>query len=100
MFIVTKIWRSGFGDVLKEVKTQLERLQLEYIDLYLIHWPIPTFDHSVKPAKPTTRSLEQIWVDMEKLVELGLVRNIGVSNCPCALLANLLANCKIPPCMN
>ena len=37
---------------------------------------------------------------MESLVELGLVRNIGVSNCPCALLANLLANCKIPPCIN
>ena len=37
---------------------------------------------------------------MESLVEAGLVRNIGVSNCPCALLANLLANCKIPPCMN
>ena len=54
MFIVTKLWRTGFGDVLKEVKTQLERLQTEYIDLYLIHWPIPTFDHTVKPAKPTT----------------------------------------------
>jgi len=37
---------------------------------------------------------------MESLVEKGLTRNIGVSNCPCALLANLLANCRIPPCMN
>lgn len=54
MFIVTKLWRTGFGDVLKEVKSQLEKLRLDYVDLYLIHWPIPTFDHSVKPAKPTT----------------------------------------------
>ncbi|RLI64966.1 MAG: aldo/keto reductase [Candidatus Asgardarchaeum californiense] len=70
VFIVTKVWSTHlhYDDVIKAAKGSLKRLRLKYVDLYLIHWP----SHAV-PLSETMKA-------MEKLVEMGLVRYIGVSN--------------------
>jgi len=70
LFIATKIWITHlkYDQVLKAAQRSLERLQCAYIDLYQIHWPSP-----LVPIKETMRA-------MEKLVDEGKVRYIGVSN--------------------
>jgi diketogulonate reductase-like aldo/keto reductase len=70
LFISTKVWplHLKYDDVLKAAQRSLENLQCSYIDMYLIHWPNPRV-----PIKETMRA-------MEKLVDDGKVRYIGVSN--------------------
>ena len=70
VFIITKVWYANlrYEDVLKAARMSLKRLGVDYIDLYLIHWPNPSI-----PLKETMKA-------MEKLVNDGLVRHIGVSN--------------------
>lgn len=70
LFVVTKVWpmHLKYDQVLKAAQRSLERLQCSYIDLYQIHWPNP-----MVPIKETMRA-------MEKLVDDGKVRYIGVSN--------------------
>ena len=70
VFIVTKVWYTNlrYDDVLKAARRSLKRLGVDYIDLYLIHWPNPAI-----PLRETMKA-------MEKLVNMGLVRYIGVSN--------------------
>jgi diketogulonate reductase-like aldo/keto reductase len=70
LFIATKVWRSHlrYDQVLKAAQRSLEKLQCSYIDLYQIHWP-----NARVPIKETMRA-------MEKLVDDGTIRYIGVSN--------------------
>jgi len=70
LFVATKVWpmHLKYDQVLKAAQRSLERLQSSYIDLYQIHWPNP-----MVPIKETMRA-------MEKLVDDGKVRYIGVSN--------------------
>jgi len=70
LFVATKVWpmHLKYDQVLKAAQRSLERLQSSYIDLYQIHWPNP-----MVPIKETMRA-------MEKLVDHGKVRYIGVSN--------------------
>ena len=70
IFVTSKVWQINlrYDDVLKAAERSLKRLQTKYIDLYLIHWP--------NPAIPLSETMKA----MEKLVELGKVRYIGVSN--------------------
>ena len=70
LFIATKVWSTHlkYSQVLKAAQRSLEKLQCSYIDLYQIHWPNP-----LVPIKETMRA-------MEKLVDEGKVRYIGVSN--------------------
>lgn len=70
LFIVSKVWNTNlrYNDVIKSAKKSLERLKTDYIDLYLIHWPNPRI-----PLSETMKA-------MEKLVEDGIARYIGVSN--------------------
>lgn len=71
LFITTKLWNSDQGSttVRPALEASLERLGLDYIDLYLIHWPTPARDLYV-----------DTWKQMEQLKADGLVRSIGVSN--------------------
>jgi 2,5-diketo-D-gluconate reductase A len=71
LFITTKLWNSdqGSATVRPALEASLERLGLEYVDLYLIHWPTPARDLYV-----------ETWKEMEKLKADGLARSIGVSN--------------------
>jgi len=89
----------------------LKDLQLTYLDLYLVHWPIP-FEHTTINLHPVWNkdskglpkldkvSMQETWQEMEKLLEAGLVKQIGVSNFPCALFNDLLGYAKIVPAAN
>lgn len=76
VFVVTKVWHTNlrYDDVLKAAKRSLKRLKTSYIDLYLIHWPNPKI------------SLRDTMKALEKLVDDGIVRYIGVSNFSVELL--------------
>jgi diketogulonate reductase-like aldo/keto reductase len=73
LFISTKLWHDEYHDVEGAVKRSLGRLGLDYLDMFLIHWP------NGYMAEPK-RAMYQVWADMEALVEKGLVKSIGISN--------------------
>ena len=76
LFITTKVWRTNLSetDLLDSMRASLKRLQLDYVDLYLIHWPNPDI-----PLNETVRA-------MEKCVDEGYTRHIGVSNFSASLM--------------
>ncbi|ERN16320.1 hypothetical protein AMTR_s00182p00014980 [Amborella trichopoda] len=89
LFITTKLWNSDHGHILEACKDSLKKLKLEYLDLYLVHFPIATRHTGVGTTDSalgedgvldidTTISLETTWHAMEDLVSKGLVRSIGI----------------------
>lgn len=73
MFVTTKIWQDEYQNPEEALKESLKKLKLDYVNLYLIHWPAGFF---TVPKKP----LHVLWRQMESLVEKGLTKSIGVSN--------------------
>ncbi|KAJ3695638.1 hypothetical protein LUZ60_001015 [Juncus effusus] len=111
LFITTKLWNSDHGHVLEACKDSLKKLRLDYLDLYLVHFPIATRHTGVGTTSSaigedgvldidTTISLETTWHDMENLVSKGLVRSIGISNYDVFLTRDCLAYSKIKPAVN
>ncbi|XP_043708357.1 NADP-dependent D-sorbitol-6-phosphate dehydrogenase-like [Telopea speciosissima] len=111
LFITTKLWNSDHGHVLEACKDSLKKLQLEYLDLYLVHFPVATKHTGVGTTGSaldkdgvleidTTISLETTWHAMEELVSLGLVRSIGISNFDIFVTRDCLAYSKVKPAVN
>jgi len=111
LFITTKLWNSDHGHVLEACKDSLKKLQLDYLDLYLIHFPVATKHTGVGTTSSaldaegvleidTTISLESTWHDMEDLVSKGLARSIGISNYDIFLTRDCLAYSKVKPAVN
>lgn len=98
MFITTKLWRTDFDKVEDSLKTSLEKLQLEYVDLYLIHWTITEIDFD--NHKVVGPPMYKVWKDMEAMVDQGLTKSIGISNANCQMFVDILAGAKIPPVVN
>lgn len=110
LWITSKLWNDKHAeqDVIPACKKTLEDLQLEYLDLYLIHWPFP--NHHAPGVDVNSRDSHAVpyihenymrtWRQMEKLVELGLVRHIGSSNMTLPKLKLLLRDAKIKPAAN
>ncbi|ELI8099021.1 2,5-didehydrogluconate reductase DkgA [Yersinia enterocolitica] len=69
LFITTKLWNDRHDDANRALSESLEKLKLDYIDLYLIHWPAPK-----------QNKFSVAWLDLITLKEQGLIRSIGVSN--------------------
>ncbi|MBC9926554.1 MULTISPECIES: aldo/keto reductase [unclassified Leucobacter] len=69
LYITTKLWNNRQGDVRAAAEESLEKLGLERVDLYLVHWPVPEQDTFV-----------QAWEQMIEVRDAGLSRAIGVSN--------------------
>ncbi len=89
LFITTKLWNEDMRQnrVYEAFSESLEKLQLDYVDLYLLHWPVPfRYIHCYQ--------------QIEKLVDKGLVRAIGVSNCLQRQLDLLLYQANIVPAVN
>ncbi|KAI8882514.1 4-dihydromethyltrisporate dehydrogenase [Backusella circina FSU 941] len=112
LFITTKLWNTFHGkdNVRPAFDRQLKDLGLEYVDLYLIHFPIPLkfvdFDTKYPPEwyvpDATTLTYErspihETWAEMEKLVDAGLVRNIGIANFNVQSILDMLTYCKYKP---
>ncbi|WJX17626.1 3''-deamino-3''-oxonicotianamine reductase [Trifolium repens] len=106
LFITSKLWLTdNFPHlVLPALQKSLQNLKLEYLDLYLIHFPI-----SVKPGNwempypeeiITTFDFKGVWKAMEECQKLGLTKSIGVSNFTCKKLDDLLSFAIIPPSVN
>ena len=83
------------GSVFNCIHRTLERLQLDYIDLYLIHWPVP------RDAEPYWRELNiSTWDAMEELYHSGRIRAIGVSNFDKRHIDNIMLHSNIKPMVN
>ncbi|KAJ7521791.1 hypothetical protein O6H91_19G068000 [Diphasiastrum complanatum] len=111
VFITTKLWNSDHGHVREACKDSLKKLQLEYLDLYLVHFPVAIRHTGVGTTASVldkdgmldidvTISLETTWHAMEDLVSEGLVRSIGISNYDIFLTRDCLAYSKIKPAVN
>ncbi|KAJ7521847.1 hypothetical protein O6H91_19G071100 [Diphasiastrum complanatum] len=105
VFITSKLWSSDHEpeDVLSAVKKSLSLLQIDYIDLYLIHWPLRFKKGSAMPPKEDEYlpvDIKATWQALEKCVEEGLIHAIGVSNFTVEKLTSLLDHAKIVPSVN
>lgn len=106
LFITTKLWCSDAhpGLVLPALKNSLKKIKLDYIDLYLIHWPVSTkpgtYEFPMKKEDFMPMDFKAVWADMEECQRKGLARSIGVSNFSCKKLSFILANAEIPPDVN
>eukprot|EP00834_Sanchytrium_tribonematis_P005896 NODE_391_length_8148_cov_0.393838.p3 type:complete len:286 gc:universal NODE_391_length_8148_cov_0.393838:5984-5127(-) len=100
LFVTSKLWCTDHFRVEEAFKESLDDLQLDYIDLYLIHWPISRDKNGEIGKGDLALNLVQTWKEMEKLVEKKLVRYIGVSNFSISHLKDILAKCKIKPYAN
>lgn len=89
VFVTTKLWNSdhGFDNALKACSESLNRLGLDYVDLYLIHWPVE--GHRA-----------ETWKALEKLMDDGYCRAIGVSNFTIRHLNELTAGARVAPLVN
>jgi alcohol dehydrogenase (NADP+) len=110
LWITSKLWNDKHAeqDVIPACQQTLKDLQLEYLDLYLIHWPFP--NHHAPGVGVNSRdpyavpyiheNYMKTWRQMEKLVEMGLVRHIGSSNMTIPKLKLLLRDAKVKPAAN
>ncbi|WP_329045235.1 aldo/keto reductase [Streptomyces sp. NBC_01422] len=91
LFVTTKLWNSeqGHDSTLRAFDTSLDKLGLEYVDLYLIHWPVPAKDAYVD----TYKAFERILAD-------GRAKSIGVSNFLPGHLERLLGETSVVPAVN
>jgi len=108
LWITSKVWNDKHREVVASCKQSLADLQLDYLDLYLVHWPFPNF-HAPK-CDVTARQPNSVpyihenymntWSQMESLVDAGLLKNIGTSNMTIPKMKLLLRDCKIKPVVN
>ncbi len=110
LWITSKLWNDKHAekDVIPACQQSLLELQLDFLDMYLIHWPFPNFhptgcdvDSRNPDAQPYIHeNFMKTWRQMEKLVDLGLVRNIGTSNMTRPKLELLLRDADLKPAVN
>ncbi len=110
LWVTSKVWNNmhGEGQVLESCRRSLDDLMLDYLDMYLVHWPFP--NHHATGVDVGSRdpgavpyiheNFMKTWRQMEELVERGLVRNIGTSNMTIPKLRLVLRDARIKPACN
>lgn len=110
VWITSKLWndKHGEGDVVAACEKSLRDLQIDYLDLYLIHWPFP--NHHPPGCDVSSRSSHAVpyihesymrtWRKMEELLDRGMVRHIGTSNMTIPKMRLLLRDARIKPVAN
>jgi alcohol dehydrogenase (NADP+) len=109
-WITSKLWNDKHAarDVVPSCEQSLRDLKLDYLDLYLVHWPFPNFHPpgcDIGSRSPDARpyihaQFMETWGEMEKLLERGLVRHIGTSNMTIPKMEVLLRDARIRPACN
>jgi 2,5-diketo-D-gluconate reductase A len=89
LFVTTKLWNDDQGHPREAFEASLQRLGLRYVDLYLIHWPMPAHDRYV-----------DAWRVLAELRDEGLIRSIGVSNFQVDHLERLIRETDVVPAVN
>lgn len=108
LFVCTKLWCTQHkrASVVQALRESLERLKLDYVDLYLIHWPVAYQEglDPVNPRDPNTgkilysdTTIQETWQGMEDCKDLGLARSIGISNFNHKQCDEVLQMCKHKP---
>jgi alcohol dehydrogenase (NADP+) len=110
LWITSKLWNDKHSeeDVIASCRQSMADLRVDYLDLYLVHWPFPNFHppgcdvtSRSAAAKPYIHAnYMKTWRKMEELVETGLVRHIGTSNMTVPKLKLLLNDARIKPAAN
>lgn len=110
LWITSKLWNDmhKYDDAIKSCKQTLLDLQVDYLDLYLIHWPFPNFHAprcDVNARNPDAipyihTNYMETWHALEHLVDEGLVRHIGTSNMTIPKMELLLRDVRIKPAVN
>ena len=106
-FVASKVWNDmhGKGDVLLSCAKSLRDLRLDYLDFYFVHWPFPNYhapfcdgDSRNPDSKPfSVDEFMSTWRQMERLYDMGLVRNPGMSSMTIPKLEAVLPLCRIQP---
>ncbi|KAL6187389.1 hypothetical protein ACLB2K_038788 [Fragaria x ananassa] len=106
LFVTSKLWCCDAHPhrVLPAIQNTLKNLGLEYLNLYLIRWPVSlktaSYDFPVNKDHLLPMDFKGVWEAMEDCQKLGLTQSIGVSNFSCQKIETLLATAKIPPAIN
>lgn len=108
LWVTSKVWNDRHGDVAGSCEQSLRDLGLDYLDLFLVHWPFP--NHHGPGVGVGSRDPHAVpydhdrymntWRQMEALVQRGLVRHIGTSNMTVSKLQRLVADASIQPVAN
>ena len=107
LFIASKVWNDMHwqGDVLLSLAKTLKDLQLDYLDAYFVHWPFPNYhapgcdgDSRNPDSRPfKVEDFMTTWRQMERLYDMGLVKNLGMSSMTIPKLEAVLPLCRIKP---
>ena len=107
LFITSKVWNDmhGKGDVLLSCAQTLKDLRLEYIDAYFVHWPFRNYHAplcSGDSRNPDSTPFDpdkfiETWRQMERLYDMGLVKNLGMSSMTIPKLEAVLPRCRVKP---
>lgn len=107
LFVTSKVWNDmhGKGNVLLSLAKTLKDLQLDYIDAFFVHWPFPNYhepgcDGDARNPDSVPFSVDRFmktWEQMERIQEMGLAKNIGMSSMTIPKLEAVLPRCKIQP---
>ncbi len=109
LHITSKVWNDmhGKGDVLLSLAKTLKDLQLDYVDTYFLHWPFPNYhapgcdgDSRNPDSKPfSVEEFMNTWRQLERIHDMGLAKNIGMSNMTIPKLEAVLPLCRVKPAL-